>query len=145
LKPALLDVNVLIALFDESHVHHQTAHDWFAENRRRGWATCPITENGFLRVMSRPIEGRTTVRPGTLAGYLRGLCSAPDHVFWPASISLRDSGIFELSAATQRQLTDIYLAGLAHTNGGVFATFDRMVPSNIIVGAAPDLLEVIGG
>ena len=93
--------------------------------------------------MSRPIEGRATVRSGTLAGYLRGLCSAPDHVFWPATISLRDAGIFELSAATQRQLTDIYLAGLAHTNGGVFATFDRMVPSNVIVGAAPDLLEVI--
>ena len=143
MKPALLDVNVLIALFDESHVHHQIAHDWFSDNRKRGWATCPITENGFLRVMSRPIEGRASVRPGVLAGYLRGLCSARDHLFWPASISLRDSAIFELSVATQRQLTDIYLAGLAHTNGGVFAAFDRMVPSNIIVGAAPDLLEVI--
>lgn len=145
MKPALLDVNVLIALFEETHVHHQTAHDWFAENRGRGWATCPVTENGFLRVMSRPIQGRPVVRPGTLAGYLRGLCSAADHVFWPASISLLDSGIFELSAATQRQLTDIYLAGLAYANGGVFATFDRTIPSNTIVGASPDLLEVVGG
>lgn len=144
MKPALLDVNVLIALFDESHVHHQTSHDWFADNRRRGWATCPITENGFLRVMARPIEGRAPVRPGVLAGYLRGLCAAPDHIFWPASISLLDSGIFELSAATQRQLTDLYLAGLAHTNGGVLATFDRLVRPDMIVGAAQDLLEVIG-
>jgi hypothetical protein len=75
---------------------------------------------------------------------LRALCSAPDHVFWPASISLRDSGIFELSAATGRQLIDIYLAGLAHAHGGVFATFDRTIPTNTIVGAPADLLEVIG-
>jgi hypothetical protein len=95
--------------------------------------------------MSRPIQGRSTIWPGALTGYLRGLCSAADHVFWPASISLMDSGIFELSVATQRQLTDIYLAGLAHVNGGVFVTFDRSIPSNPIVGASPDLLEVIGG
>ncbi len=144
MKPALLDVNVLIALFEETHVHHQTAHAWFGENRGRGWATCPATENGFLRVMSRPIQGRATVWPGTLVGYLRALCSAPDHVFWPASISLRDSGIFELSAATPRQLMDIYMAGLAHANGGVFATFDRTIPTNTIVGAPADLLELIG-
>ena len=53
-RPALLDVNVLIALFDQEHVHHELSHDWFSDNRRDGWATCPVTENGFLRVLSNP-------------------------------------------------------------------------------------------
>lgn len=143
--PVLLDVNLLIALFDETHVHHEAAHDWFSDNRHRGWATCPFTEHGFIRIVSQSLPGRPAVgRPGALAAHLRALCSASDHVFWGASISLRDPEIFDLSAAPSRHLTDLYLAGLAHTTGGVLATFDRAIPVKAIVGASPDLLEVIG-
>jgi toxin-antitoxin system PIN domain toxin len=143
--PILLDVNLLIALFDETHVHHEAAHDWFSDNRQRGWVTCPFTENGFIRIVSQSLPGRPAVeRPGALAAHLRGLCTASDHVFWSASVSLRDPKIFDLSAAPSRHLTDIYLAGLALANGGVLATFDRSIPLKAVVGASPDLLEVIG-
>jgi uncharacterized protein len=135
---------VLIALFEHTHVHHEVAHGWFAENRSRGWATCPLTENGFVRVLSRPMTGRPTERVGVLSSHLAGFCAGHDHVFWTASISLRDSTLFDLSAATHRQLADIYLAGLAHVNGGVLATFDRSIPVRTILGSKPDLLEVIG-
>jgi uncharacterized protein len=144
IRPALLDVNVLIALFEETHVHYQIAHDWFSENRHRGWATCPLTENGFVRIMSQPLAGRATLQPSALAMHLRGLCSTTDHLFWPASVSLRDTSRFDLSALPARHLTDVYLAGLAHANGGVFATFDRSIPTKPVVDAPPDLLEVIG-
>jgi toxin-antitoxin system PIN domain toxin len=143
-RPALLDVNVLIALFDESHVHYQIAHDWFADERHRGWATCPLTENGFIRVMSQLIPGRAPVPPSTLGLHLRGFCASEGHVFWPASISLLDPSRFDLSAARGRHLSDIYLAGLAHAHGGVLATFDRTIPIKPVVGAPADLLEVIG-
>jgi toxin-antitoxin system PIN domain toxin len=143
--PALLDVNVLIALFDHTHVHHEAAHDWFADNRQRGWATCPVTENAFIRIVSQPLPGRPAAgRPGALCSHLRGLCAASDHQFWPDSISLRDTALFDLSAASSRHLTDLYLAGLARANGGVLATFDRTIPMKAVAGASPDLLEVIG-
>ena len=51
---SLLDVNVLVALFDPDHVHHEAAHVWFAATRGAGWATCPLTENGVVRVLSNP-------------------------------------------------------------------------------------------
>ena len=142
--PILLDVNVLIALFDYTHVHHDAAHDWFADNRSRGWATCPLTENGFIRVLSRPLEKRDRDRPHTLAAHLRTFCISEDHTFWPAAISLSDSTRFDLAAAGHRHLTDVYLAGLAHANDGVLATFDRAIPIKCVIGAQPSLLEVIG-
>ena len=141
---ALLDVNVLIALFDQNHVHHEIAHDWFADNRHRGWATCPITENGFMRIISNPTTGRSE-RLGTLVSYLRGFCAGEGHRFWAASLSLGDQTVFDLSFATHRLLTDVYLLGLAHANGGTLATFDRTIPVKAVVGAPPDVLEVIGG
>ena len=143
--PVLLDVNLLVALFEPTHVHHEPAHGWFADNRHRGWATCPITQNGFVRVLSRPMPGRPGERASALAAYLHTLCSSAEHTFWPASMSLTDTSCFDLSAATHRHLTDIYLAGLAHRNGGSLATFDRSIPLNTIVGARPGLVEVIGG
>lgn len=52
--PFLLDVNVLIALFDSAHIHHVQAHEWFSKNAFQGWVTCPVTENGLLRILSHP-------------------------------------------------------------------------------------------
>ncbi len=84
------------------------------------------------------------MQPGALTLHLHGLCSTADHLFWPASLSLRDTSRFELSAAPTRHLTDLYLAGLAHAHGGVLATFDRNIPIKPVVGAPADLLEVLG-
>lgn len=142
-RPVLLDVNVLVALFDPAHVHHELAHDWFAGNRRRGWATTPITENAVLRIFGNPKYGSNAERPELVAPRLRAFCSADDHQFWPAAISLADTSVFQLAFASHRQLSDVYLLGLAQANGGALCTFDRNIPLKAVAGATPDLLEVI--
>jgi predicted nucleic acid-binding protein len=131
-------------LFEPDHVHHDRAHDWFSENRSRGWATCPLTENALIRVLSHPRYGSNVERPGALALRLRAFCAGEGHRFWAASLSLCDPAVFDLSFATHRLLADVYLLGLAHLNGGALATFDRTIPIKAVVGAPPDVLEVIG-
>jgi predicted nucleic acid-binding protein len=143
-RPALLDSSVLIALFDAGHVNHEIAHDWFADNRGRGWATAPLTENALLRIVSNPAYGQNSERVAQLNSRLQALCGAADHLFWPDRVSLRDDRIFDLAFTSHRSLTDVYLLGLARINDGVLATFDRSIPVKAIVGASPDLLEVIG-
>jgi hypothetical protein len=140
----LLDINVLVALFDPDHVHHEIAHDWFADNRGRGWATCPQTENGFLRVVSNPTYGGPITRTADLVALLRRFCSAPEHTFWQDAVSFRDEGLFNPNALTgHRQLADVYLLGLAAHHGGCLATFDRSIPTGAVVGDAASALEVI--
>jgi toxin-antitoxin system PIN domain toxin len=126
---ALLDVNVLVALFDPDHVHHEPAHHWFAEHRARGWATCPLTENGLLRVLGNPAYSKSAAQVVPLLEHLRAFCSSGGHRFWPDDVSLRDADLFAPGAAPgHRQLTDIYLLGLAVKRGGCLATFDRAIP-----------------
>lgn len=142
--PALLDVNVLIALFDETHLHHELAHDWFADERAGGWATCPITENGFLRVMTHPRASDGTDRDTVFAS-LRKLCSRHDHLFWEDSVSLRDERIFDTSViVSHRQLTDLYLLGLAVRNKGRLVTFDARIPVRAVKKATAKSLIVLG-
>lgn len=139
----LLDVNVLVALFDPDHVHHDLAHDWFADCGRKAWATCPVTENGFVRVLANPRYGATIARPGELVGRLRAFCASGGHTFWPDEVSLADGSLFDAAViAGHRQLTDVYLLGLAARRGGHLATFDRTVPLKAVRGA-PDTLQVI--
>jgi uncharacterized protein len=140
----LIDASLLIALFDAGHVNHEIAHDWFADNRGRGWATAPLTENALLRIVSNPAYGRNSERVAQLNSRLQALCAAADHLFWPDSVSLRDEAVFDLAFTSHRPLTDVYLLGLAKVNGGVLATFDQSIPVKAIVGGSPDLLEVIG-
>jgi toxin-antitoxin system PIN domain toxin len=142
-RPALLDVNLLVALFDPDHVHHDVAHDWFADNHGRGWATCAITENGFVRVLSNPAYGSEVTRPVDLVDRLRRFCRLDGHRFWADAASLRDEALFDCSRVRARQLTDVYLLGLAHRHGGTLATLDRGIPLGAIVGAGRQLLEVI--
>ncbi|MBI4886814.1 MAG: VapC toxin family PIN domain ribonuclease, partial [Acidobacteria bacterium] len=94
---ALLDVNLLIALFDSEHVHHELAHDWFADHRANGWATCPLTENAFVRVLAATRGGAGLTRPPELVERLRRFCTTKHHTFWPAAVSLRDDAIFRPS------------------------------------------------
>ncbi len=51
---ALLDVNVLIALLDRRHIHHEPTHGWFASAQADGWATCPLSQNAVLRILGQP-------------------------------------------------------------------------------------------
>jgi uncharacterized protein len=142
-RPALLDVNVLIALFDAGHVHHEAAHDWFADNRGAGWATCATTENGFLRVLSHPRSPIET-DVATLRTSLRAFCGSGGHAFWSESVSLRDDTLFNSSfALTHRQLTDVYLLALAARMGGRLATFDAGIPLAAVAGATPEHLALM--
>ena len=141
---ALLDVNLLVALFDPDHVHHELAHDWFADHVADGWATCPVTENGFVRVLANPAYGSPLSRPAELAQRLRHFCSNPHHVFWPDSVSLLDEKLFNpASIRGHLQISDVYLLGLAKKVGGCLATFDGSIPLSSVVGASRATLAVI--
>jgi toxin-antitoxin system PIN domain toxin len=141
---ALLDVNLLVALFDPDHVHHDAAHDWFEGHQRAGWATCPITENGFVRVLSHPGYGATTFRVAELMDRLRRFCGSRHHRFWPDAVSLADAALFNSALIPgHRHLTDVYLLGLASKMGGALATFDRTIPIAAVKGATRETLCVI--
>lgn len=141
---ALLDVNVLVALFDADHVHHELAHDWFEDQREHGWATCPLTENGFVRVVSNPAYGLEGFRPDAAVRRLRAFRASGHHVFWPDSVSLADGRLFNTPSASCRQIADIYLLGLAVSQGGCLATFDRAIPLRAVKPATAGSLQVIG-
>jgi len=139
-RPALLDVNVLIALFDPDHVHHDAAHAWFGEQRVSGWATCPLTENAVVRILSNPAYGASIEPPGEIARRIAAFRDSGQHTFWPDDVSLCDTGVFNLTVS-HRQLTDVYLLGLAVAHGGFLATFDRTIPLKAVRAARlPDLV-----
>lgn len=142
-RRTLLDVNVLVALFDPDHVHHDTAHDWFAESRERGWATCPVTENGVVRILSNLKYSPAAEPPGRIIERLRGFCASGHHTFWSDDISLRDPARFVADVPlSHRQITDIYLLGLARQHGGQLATFDRTIPLAAVSGVADDVVII---
>ena len=143
-RVALLDVNVLVALFDPDHVHHEPAHAWFAKNRAAGWATCPLTENGLIRILSNPSYSPAEERPHQVAERLETFCASGDHVFWQDAISMRDRAIFRLQMVRgHRQLTDVFLLAVATSSNGRLATFDRSIPLEAVTGADADRLAVI--
>jgi len=141
---ALLDVNVLVALFDPDHVHHDVAHDWFAHHRTRGWATCPLTENGFIRTAVALSKARAPLGASELADRLRSFTASGFHAFWPDDLRLLDEDLFDLDGVFgHHQLTDIYLLGLAVRHKGVLATFDRKIPCAAVKGATAAHLAVL--
>jgi uncharacterized protein len=141
---ALLDVNVLVALFDPNHVHHEPAHRWFAAQRGIGWATCPLTENGLLRVLTHPAYSQAAAPAADVLERLRVFCGSGGHAFWPDDVSLRDAELFQVGAPpSHRQVTDVYLLGLAIKHGGHLATFDRSIPFGKVRGAEAENLALI--
>ena len=140
--PALLDVNVIVALFDPNHIHHDPAHQWFAEHRASGWATCPLTENGAIRVLSNPAYSSVAERPQEVARRLAAFRASGHHVFWPDDVSVCDTTLFSLNIG-HRQLTDVYLLGLATAHDGCLATFDRSVPLKAVRSAQPQNLVIV--
>jgi toxin-antitoxin system PIN domain toxin len=140
---ALLDLNVLIAMFDEEHIHYVRAHQWWAESRADGWASCPLTQNGFVRVLSRPSYSNHIPIFAALA-LLSKATAQPDHTFWPDDISVVDSQHFDNARLLgPKQLTDVYLLALAVKNGGRLVTLDRTVSLAVVRGAEPRHVVVI--
>ncbi len=141
---ALLDVNLLVALFDSAHVHHDVAHRWFAEYRSGGWATCPLTENGLLRILSSPSYPGNRAALEDVIERLAILRANAHHAFWPDALSFTDTTVFRTQHIQgHRQLTDIYLLALALRHGGRRATLDRSIPLKTVRGADSESLMVI--
>ena len=132
---ALLDVNVLIALLDADHTLHTRATSWFGSNAHSGWASCPITQNGCIRIMSHPgYPNGLPVR--AVMERLTQASASSLHEFWPDDISLLDAGIVDAARIHgPRQLSDIYLLALAVGHKGCFVTFDTSVPLDAVKGA----------
>jgi toxin-antitoxin system PIN domain toxin len=140
---ALFDVNVLIALLDEQHVHHWVAHEWWGANRSAGWATCPLTENGMARIMSLPTY-KNPVTTTFAIDLLTEQIEKTDHVFWPDDLSLRDSERIDPGRILgPSQITDVYLLALSVKNGGRLVTLDRGIPLGAVRDAEPRHLVML--
>lgn len=132
---ALLDINVLLALLDRAHVHHTRARQWFTSRNGLGWASCPLTQNGFVRIISQPRYPQPVTTAEAIA-LLQGATATDLHEFWPADLSLLDAAILDHSRILgPGQLTDLYLLALAVSRGGCFATFDEAIPLAAVRGA----------
>ena len=130
----LLDVNVLLALLDPVHTHHELAHEWFA-GAGASWASCGITQNGALRIMAHPRYGNAMPSVAAAADLLSELCRRPGHVFWPSDLSLLDSPLIDRERLlASDQVTDTYLLALAVRHGGRLATFDRRLVTSAVRG-----------
>jgi toxin-antitoxin system PIN domain toxin len=140
---ALLDVNVLIALHDRDHVHHTLAGEWLEARSQQGWASCPLTQNGCLRIMSQ--SGYSNPQPlALLLQMLQTSTLASFHQFWPDDVSVLDDAHFRHAHINSpRQLTDLYLLGLAVKNQGCLVTFDQRIPLSAVPGALVEHLVVL--
>lgn len=140
---ALLDVNVLVALLDAAHVHHRAARDWLARHLRDGWASCPLTQNGCLRILSLP----SYPNPQPTAAVAQRLGHAvadPSHAFWPDACSLLEPERIRWNRVLgSRQITDAYLLALAVENGGRLVTFDRGIAVQAVRGATAQNLVTL--
>ena len=139
----LLDVNVLLALFDPGHLFHQRARAWWHANREHGWASCPLTENGYLRIVSQKSYARAVRLPDALR-LLRNWAVPPLHEFWPDDVSLLDATRFDYGHLLgPKQITDVYLLALAVNHGGRLVTLDRGISFAAVKGADPTSLVTI--
>ena len=136
----LLDVNVLIALVDPAHIQHDPAHDWFARVGRKAFATCPLTENGLVRIVGHPRYPNSPGPPGVVLRPLAAIRRLPGHTFWPDDLSIADPAFFaaELLSSHSR-VTDSYLLALAHAKGGRLATMDRKLAAEVVPGGRKSL------
>lgn len=127
----LLDVNVLLALFDPVHEHHEAAHRWFEGEKK--WASCSITELGFLRILANPSYPGRLGKIDHLSKMFRQFCDSSHHVYWEKMPSIHDNQdlVWE-NFESYRSLTDLYLLSLAKMNKGKLATFDRKIQSSLL-------------
>lgn len=136
-------MNLLIALVDEYHVHHSAATNWLVDNLEQGWATCPLTQNGCLRILSQPSYSNP-MGIAEAVSLLRDTLSNSYHQFVADDISLVDEDVLDISSlSSHRQLTDVYLLSLAVEHDFCFVTFDRGVRIATVGGAEDRHLVVI--
>jgi toxin-antitoxin system PIN domain toxin len=143
MRRALLDINVLVALLDLDHSHHRAARKWLQQEAKHGWASCPITQNGCIRVMSQPSYS-SPVPPGSVIARLKAATETSYHGFWPDDAIILDPGIVKPDRVHgPKQITDIYLLALAVQHAGRFVTFDATVPTSAVSSARKHHLAVI--
>jgi uncharacterized protein len=136
----LLDANVLIALVWPEHVSYEPVTRWFARHSRAGWATCPFTEAGFVRVISNPAFSPNALSPVNAVRLLEDNLKIPGHVFWPDAISFPKAiQSLESRFTGHRQTTDLYLLGLTAHYKGKLATLDKGICS----WATEELVELV--
>jgi toxin-antitoxin system PIN domain toxin len=134
-RASLLDVNVLISLLDANHLHHARAMKWLGENIADGWASCPVTENGCVRIMSQP-SYPNSLPAARVAQRLREATQTDFHRFVPEDLSLLDENRFDSDQLLgHRQVTDAYLLGLAVAHELKLVTFDESMPTRVVRGA----------
>ena len=140
MKARLLDVNILLALAWRTADAHRRVTDWFGDRGGRAFATCPITESGFVRISSNPSFYREAVGIASAREALVEIAALPGHLFWPDDLPL-EHALAGLHLTGHRQLTDAYLLGLARAKGGVVATLDRGLLE--LAGDDSELVELI--
>ncbi len=132
--PFLLDINVLIARTDPRHEHHSRCLAWERLHRRPPFATCPLTENGFLRIYGHPNYPGGPGSPAEARIELDAIRRLPQHAFIPDDISIAEQArIQNLKSVTPRQLTDLYLLALAVRHDYQFATLDANIDASLVV------------
>ena len=140
---ALFDISVLLALFDQDHIRHAHVRAWYLSERKHGWASCPLSQNGFLRIVSQ----RSYSSPRSIADallVLRAATTRTEHAFWPEDISILDPArIDHAFMLGPKQITDVYLLALAVKNNGRLVTLDTAVPLAAAKGAKPENLVAL--
>jgi uncharacterized protein len=144
MKTALLDANVLIALLWPAHVHHEASHAWFEARQPRGrWATCPLTEMAFVRIISNPSFSSDALRPADALSLLERNIAHQGHELWPDDVSLVEAlGPSSARLQGHRQVSDSYLLALSVRHRGVLATFDAGLRS-LAVGDRAGSMELV--
>jgi toxin-antitoxin system PIN domain toxin len=136
----LPDVNVLIALIDPAHVQHDRAHVWFKAMGKGAWATCPLTENGVLRIVGHSRYPNSPGTPSAVAQLFAVLRTVGSHEFWPDDVTLFDARRIDCARLLDSgQVTDTFLLALAQAHGGKLATFDRHLVTDAVRGGAQTL------
>lgn len=142
---SLLDIDVLVALFEPAHLHHDVAHGWLEAEGAHGWATCPITEIGFVSVVSHPDYPGNRVTVAEALDRLGAFTAGEHHHFWPDSTSLRRRSRIDAGAlGGHDRVRAAYLLLLAVERGGRLVTFDAGVPAQAVPRAEPEQLAVLG-
>jgi len=140
---SLFDVSVLLALLDAAHVHHRTAKSWLLSQENPTWASCPLTQNGFVRIISQPsYPGRISFEEAT--NLLGDACAHGSHQFWPDDISILDKTYFDHALNHgPKQVTDAYLLALAVKRGGRLVALDRTISIGCVREATGQSLIVL--
>lgn len=140
---SLFDVNVLLALFQPDHVHFERTQEWWKANESDGWASCPLTQNGFARILSQQ-SYRKPLPTAEAIARLAEQVERTNHKFWSDDVSIADREVFDQSGILgPNQITDAYLLALAVKNGGRLATLDQNISLRAVRGAELRHLVVI--